>query len=78
MIINGIEITVQKKNIKNMYLRVLPPEGIVKVSAPYFVSDNKVLNRAARIAARFSNCQRTYILDTSVGAISDRPYDYLF
>ena len=42
MIINGIEIIVQKKNIKNMYLRVLPPEGIVKVSAPYTVSDNDI------------------------------------
>lgn len=44
MIINGIEIIVQKKNIKNMYLRVLPPEGIVKVSAPYIVSDNDIFS----------------------------------
>lgn len=43
MIVNGIEVTVQRKNIKNMYLRVIPPEGCVKVSAPYFVSDADII-----------------------------------
>lgn len=43
MIINGISITVQRKKIKNMYLRVIPPEGEVKISAPYFVSDDKII-----------------------------------
>lgn len=42
MIVNGIEVIVQRKNIKNMYLRVLPPEGNVKVSAPYYISDEYV------------------------------------
>ena len=43
MIVNGIEIIVQRKNIKNMYLRVIPPEGNVKVSAPHYVSDEDIL-----------------------------------
>ena len=43
MIINGISITVQRKKIKNMYLRVIPPEGEVKISAPLFVSDDKIV-----------------------------------
>lgn len=43
MIINGINVTVQRKKIKNMYLRVIPPEGDVKISAPYFVSDDKII-----------------------------------
>lgn len=43
MIINGISVAVQRKNIKNMYLRVIPPEGEVKISAPLFVSDDKII-----------------------------------
>ena len=43
MIINGINVTVNRKNIKNMYLRVIPPEGDVKISAPNFVSDDKII-----------------------------------
>ena len=35
MEINGIEIIIKRKNIKNMYLRVVPPEGHVKISAPF-------------------------------------------
>lgn len=44
MIVNGIEVSVQRKDIKNMYLRVIPPEGSVKVSAPYFVSDTDIID----------------------------------
>ena len=43
MEINGINIIIQRKNIKNMYLRVVPPEGTVKISAPYFVGDDKII-----------------------------------
>lgn len=43
MIINGINVIIQKKDIKNMYLRVIPPEGDVKISAPLFVSDDKII-----------------------------------
>lgn len=32
--IQGIHITVEKKKIKNLYLKVLPPEGKVVISAP--------------------------------------------
>ena len=41
--IEGITITIYRKNIKNMYLRVLPPNGEVKVSAPLFVSDSEIV-----------------------------------
>ena len=43
MIINGINVIIQRKDIKNMYLRVIPPEGDVKISAPLFVSDDKII-----------------------------------
>ena len=44
MEINDIEIIIQRKNIKNMYLRVVPPEGSVKISAPYHVSDEQIID----------------------------------
>lgn len=42
MIVNGIEIIVKRKNIKNLYLRVTAPDGDVKVSAPHYVSDEEI------------------------------------
>ena len=47
MIVNGIEINVTRKNIKNMYLRVKAPNGSVNVSAPKFVSDDEIYNFVA-------------------------------
>lgn len=44
MIIEDIKITVKRKNIKNMYLRVLPPNGEVVVSAPLHLSDEDITN----------------------------------
>ena len=44
MIVNGIEINVKRKNIKNLYLRVTAPDGEVKVSAPEYVSDEEIIN----------------------------------
>ncbi len=42
IIIDGIPIDVQRKRIKNMYLRVLAPAGNVLLTAPMRVSDAKV------------------------------------
>ncbi len=40
--VDGINISAEKKNIKNMYLRVIPPDGKVKITAPLFTSDDKI------------------------------------
>lgn len=40
--IDGISIEVLRKNIKNMNLRIYPPEGIVKVSVPLRYSDRLI------------------------------------
>ena len=40
--ISGIEIEVQKKNIKNLHLVVAPPDGKVRVSAPMHLSDDSI------------------------------------
>ena len=42
--IEGIPITLERKNIKNMYLRIVPPDGEVKVSAPSSLSHNEITN----------------------------------
>ncbi|MBP1737407.1 MAG: putative metal-dependent hydrolase [Oscillospiraceae bacterium] len=39
IIVGGIEISVEKKGIKHMYLRVKPPDGSVKLTAPRLVRD---------------------------------------
>ena len=40
--ISGIKIEVQKKNIKNIHLSVLPPDGKVRVSVPTHLSDESI------------------------------------
>ena len=42
ILIANIPIEVVKKNIKNMHLSVLPPDGKVRVSAPVSVSDESI------------------------------------
>lgn len=42
--IEGITLTLYRKNIKNMYLRILPPDGEVKVSAPLSMPDGEIAN----------------------------------
>jgi predicted metal-dependent hydrolase len=42
MKIHEIEIEIIKKNIKNLHLSVLPPNGLVRISAPFSVSDENI------------------------------------
>ena len=42
LVVSGIPIEVQKKNIKNMHLQVKPPEGYVVISAPLSMSDKAI------------------------------------
>ena len=53
--IDGMTVTLYRKNIKNMYLRVLPPDGEIKVSAPTFISDNDIID--------FVKSRKDWILD---------------
>lgn len=51
MVLSGITISVTKKSIKNMYIRVIPPDGKVQITAPYTVSDDSIRRFAiSRIA----------------------------
>ena len=42
LVVNGIEVSVIKKPIKNMHLYVKPPEGRVEVSAPLHLSNESI------------------------------------
>jgi predicted metal-dependent hydrolase len=42
MKIQGIEIEIIKKKIKNLHLYVLPPNGAVRISAPLSISDENI------------------------------------
>lgn len=44
IIVQGIEIIVARKNIKNINLRIMPPDGKVKVSAPRKISDQIIID----------------------------------
>ncbi|WP_018142819.1 M48 family metallopeptidase [Alloscardovia criceti] len=42
--IDGFDVTVILKSVKNMYLRVKPPDARVEVTAPYYVHSSDVVN----------------------------------
>lgn len=42
LIIEDLTVTLYRKNIKNMYLRIIPPDGEIKVSAPLFIPDSEI------------------------------------
>ena len=42
MEVNGIDIAVERKKIKNLHLAVYPPDARVHVSSPDYLDDNDV------------------------------------
>ena len=44
--VDGVRITVEKKSIKHMYIRILPPNGDVKISAPHSISRERIISFA--------------------------------
>ena len=43
MEIDGIFIEIERKNIKNLHLSVLPPDGKVRISAPQSMTDDAII-----------------------------------
>ena len=64
IVISGIPIDVQKKNIKNMHLQVKPPDGHVVISAPLAV-DDKAIEAYARTQLGF--------IKKSIAQFQDQP-----
>ena len=42
IVLSGIVISITKKSIKNMYIRVLPPDGKVQITSPQTSSDDSI------------------------------------
>ena len=40
--VGGIDISAEKKQIKNMYIRVIPPDGKVKITAPMSATEDAI------------------------------------
>ena len=40
--LDGIEIHIEKKSIRNMYIRISPPDGLVKITAPRNMPQYKI------------------------------------
>ena len=65
--IDNITLTLERKNIKNMYLRVLPPNGNVKVSTPLFISDEEIVN-FIRLKKDWILKKQRYIMENNIKA----------
>ncbi len=63
MLINNVEIAVQRKNIKSIHLSVYPPQGTVKISVPLGTSDSYIKNFALSKWTWITE-KRTEILDS--------------
>ena len=57
MLVAGIEVRIDRKNIKNMHLYVKPPNGVVSVSAPLNMSDDSI-ERFVRTKIRWMKMQQ--------------------
>ncbi len=76
LIIGGIKISVEKKQIKNLYIRIIPPEGNVQITAPMSTAEDTIRMFAAsriewikkhreKIADRVKQRARRYITGES-------------
>ncbi|OOM81898.1 hypothetical protein CLPUN_07600 [Clostridium puniceum] len=75
--INDIELEIQKKNIKNLHLSVLPPNGRVRVSAPNSMNDDAIRvfiitkigwikKQQEKYKNQLRQCKREYVSGESV------------
>ncbi len=73
LLVDGVQIRLTKKrNMKNWYLRIVPPDGQVKVSVPGNVSDESVL--------AFVRSKMAFILKSRheiLGRTATKPMDYV-
>ena len=42
ILVDEIDIIIMKKNIKNMYIRITPPEGVVRISVPKHMNEKDI------------------------------------
>ncbi len=68
IVISGIPIDVQKKNIKNMHLQVKPPDGHVVSSVPLSVDDKAIEAYARTQRALSRGLSRSFRISQSIEA----------
>lgn len=60
-IIGGQEVKISKKsNLKNIYLRIVPPDGNIKVSAPIMCRDEEIRNFVLKKMPQISMIQNDF------------------
>ncbi|KTC90806.1 M48 family metallopeptidase [Fluoribacter dumoffii] len=64
--IDGIPIEILRKKIKNMHLRIYPPDGLVKVSAPQRLSE-QLIRQSLASKSTWIHQQRERIRNRSAG-----------
>lgn len=69
--IDGFDVVVTLKRVKNMYMRVRPPEGRVEITAPYYLHQQDIVN-FVRSKAEWIDQARDRIAATE-GIISGGP-----
>ncbi|MDK2976957.1 MAG: hypothetical protein PWP06_1432, partial [Candidatus Marinimicrobia bacterium] len=42
LVIQNIPVEIIRKNVKNIYIRVYPPDGQVRISVPYGIGESTV------------------------------------
>lgn len=62
LFVNDLHVSLTRKRIKNIHLRIDAPDGEVRVSAPYFVSD-KIISEFIGSKKEWILTQRTRILN---------------
>ena len=68
IVISGIPIDIQKKNIKNMHLQIKPPDGHVVISTPLSM-DDKAIEVYARTNKLRSSSNNQEVLSDSMLAV---------
>ena len=87
--IGNMSIVVTKKNIKNMYIRVLPPNGKVQITAPHSAGDDAIrMFAASRISwikkqranfeAQARQTKRQYVTGETYAVLFDPRYKTRF
>ena len=61
LIVSGIEISAEKKQIKNMYIRVIPPDGKVRITAPMSATEDAIRMFAVSRIAWIKKQQQKFV-----------------
>lgn len=67
MQVSGITVAVTKKDIKNIHLSVMPPDGAVRISAPLNLSDESIKNFVRTKVAWIKRQQEKFVNQARLG-----------